>query len=273
MCHLCGSFVCFCVSPFSSISFFALWVFFFHASRDPNGFLSVFFSWCVRFMQLLFQRLEGQLFLSSPPSSRKEGEQQGQQEAGTKSPPPLLQHCFGGTLVNQIVREGGGGDDLRENAESFVCLSLDVKGCSSLENSLQKFVAGESFPDYAWDPAPAARVTITKRQCLLGAALPASLIFHLKRFEFNLDTFLREKVNDEFSFPIDTPLDVRPFTKEGLQQQQQGQDEGGCCYMYSLGAVVVHTGERVSETDWQTGMGNIVFIVVEPICSYLGLSL
>jgi hypothetical protein len=182
---------------------------------------------------------------------------------------PVLEHCFGGTLCNQIVKEEpaagtstgtstGTSDNLRESSEPFVCISLDVKGCSDLQSSLQKFVAGESFSDYCWEPGE-PRVTITKRQCILNDKLPLAMIFHLKRFEFNLDTFLREKVNDEFSFPVHTPLDAFPYTKEGLQQAGGGDggggddDDGGGrksnsrgeSYLYMLGAVVVHTGERM----------------------------
>lgn len=210
-----------------------------HAFKDSSGLAPVNVMVqqdAQEFLGTLFHRLEEQLFLTAP-----------SQEEVKKI--PLLQHCFGGTLCNQIVREAGGSpcgvtsaDDIRENTEPFVCISLEVKGCSNLESSLSKFVSGESFPDYSWSPDE-PRVTITKRQCLLNDQLPQSIIFHLKRFEFNLDTFLREKVNDEFSFPVDSPLDVYPYTKEGLMGENPHDDKKDACF-YTLGAIVVHTGTK-----------------------------
>jgi len=209
-----------------------------HAFKDPTGLAPVNVMVqqdAQEFLGTLFHRLEGQLFVAPADLPLDQRDKK----------VPLLQHCFGGTLCNQIVKEGIGtpsADDIRENSEPFVCISLEVKGCSDLESSMRKFVAGESFPDYEWD-SDQPRVSITKRQCLLNDELPQSLIFHLKRFEFNLDTFLREKVNDEFSFPVDTPLDVYPFTKEGLQgvgATCDNKDVSSC--LYTLGAVVVHTG-------------------------------
>ena len=171
---------------------------------------------------------------------------------------PVLDTIYSGIVVNQIIKRSceeetvaSPGDNIRENAEPFVCVSLDVKGCNTLESSLQKFVAGEVFTDYSWDPKE-PRVPITKRQCLLKDKLPNSIIFHLKRFEFNLDTYIREKVNDSFSFPIETPLNIYPYTKEGLSSNNAVQldnlpggsgcaDEASC--LYTLTAVVVHTGD------------------------------
>ena len=53
---------------------------------------------------------------------------------------------------------------------------------------------------------------------------PDTLMFHLKRFELNFDTFRREKVNDAFPFP--KFLNMYPYTKEGLTGQGQGQGQG-----------------------------------------------
>ena len=40
--------------------------------------------------------------------------------------------------------------------------------------------------------------------------LPPTLIIHLKRFEFNIETLDRNKVNDRLTFPID--LNMFPYT-------------------------------------------------------------
>src|SRR5687767_7284098 len=52
-----------------------------------------------------------------------------------------------------------------------------------------------------------------KRCCIKD--LPRNLILHLKRFEFDLDTMRKVKINDYCSFPFS--IDVKAFTKEGLE--------------------------------------------------------
>ena len=154
----------------------------------------------------------------------------------------LLQGFFGGKLCNQMFKTSPPADgqpEIREQEESFVCISLEVKGVKNLEESLERFVAGEQINDYLWNESDksSARENITKRQCI--SQLSNSIIFHLKRFELNFDTFRREKVNDLFPFPL--TLDMRPYTKEGLAQSSSSSEDNSC-YEYELGAVVVHTG-------------------------------
>ena len=47
--------------------------------------------------------------------------------------------------------------------------------------------------------------------------LPRFLIVTLKRFEFDLTTLTKVKVNDYCEFP--TELDMLPYTQEGMQRQ------------------------------------------------------
>ena len=56
------------------------------------------------------------------------------------------------------------------------------------------------------------QVDAVKRQCI--KELPPHLILHLKRFEFDLDTLRRKKVNDHFVIP--DRLNLKPFTEEGI---------------------------------------------------------
>lgn len=72
------------------------------------------------------------------------------------------------------------------------------------------YITGEKIPDFLWDDKSTSRVTITKQQCL--SKLNNTLIFHLKRFELNFDTFLREKVNEHFTFPL--TLDMYPYSRD-----------------------------------------------------------
>jgi ubiquitin C-terminal hydrolase len=166
----------------------------------------------------------------------------------------VLHKTFGGQLCNQMFPSPAAGEnaatprEVREQNEGFVCISVAVKGCETLEKSLAKFVEGEQIAGYQWEEGQ-PRVNITKRQCI--ARMSDTLIFHLKRFELNFDTFRREKVNDAFAFPMH--LNMYPYTKYGLEKAEgahtgaNGESaltEEDC--EYELSGVVVHTGTTES---------------------------
>ena len=225
------------------------------------------------FLQLLCERFEQCVTHSHMKATHARRSATHDSTAGTtlaaaNKPFDILQHSFAGGLCNQMIKHadsstkaagGAGGSaghdarDIREQSESFFCLSLEVKGLKNLEQSLSKFVEGEQIPDFLWEEG-APRANITKRQCI--SRLSDTLILHLKRFELNFDTFRREKVNDAFAFPLQ--LDMLPYTKEGLllAEQQQGQVhwqlgaaeaeaiglQPAAYYEYELTGVIVHTG-------------------------------
>ncbi len=59
-----------------------------------------------------------------------------------------------------------------------------------------------------------------KRQCILE--LPPHLIVHLKRFEFDLDTLRKKKVNDYCAIP--TTLNLKHLTKAGIQAKEAAEN-------------------------------------------------
>ena len=84
--------------------------------------------------------------------------------------------------------------------------------------------------------------------------LPDNVIFHLKRFDFNLFTLQRSKINDYFSFPEE--IDLNAYTVEHLSDPSIGKED-----MFELVGVLIHAGtsesghyysyirERPSKTD------------------------
>lgn len=158
----------------------------------------------------------------------------------------FLENFFAGKLCNQMFQTSPPLDsplEVREQEESFVCMSLEVKGMKNLEASLEKFVTGEQINEYLWNEndKSAPRVNITKRQCV--SQLSDTVVFHLKRFELDFDTFRREKVNDLFPFPLQ--LNMKPYTKVGLGIASGGVEVDSnppSYYEYELSGVVVHTG-------------------------------
>ena len=65
---------------------------------------------------------------------------------------------------------------------------------------------------------------------------PNILIFTLKRFEFDMESMLRYKLNDYFEFPLD--LDLQKYTSTYLKNNEDQSSE----YKYRLCGILVHSG-------------------------------
>jgi len=69
--------------------------------------------------------------------------------------------------------------------------------------------------------------------------IPDSLIFHLKRFDFNLRTLQRSKINDYFSFP--DVIDMHPYTVSFAEGNPDDVQD-----LFELVGVLVHSGTAES---------------------------
>lgn len=76
------------------------------------------------------------------------------------------------------------------------------------------------------------------RACLKD--VPDNLIFHLKRFDFDMVTMMRNKINDEFQFP--EHIDMSPFKVEYLSDQDTTVEPD----VFQLVGVLVHSGTAES---------------------------
>ncbi|KAI9167392.1 Ubiquitin carboxyl-terminal hydrolase [Paramyrothecium foliicola] len=170
------------------------------------------------FYSLLFDRWEGQLATSE---ERKQ-----------------LRAFYGGQLVQQVKSKEC--EHISERLEAFSAIQCDIKGKSTLQESLQAYVDGEIMEgDNKYKCSTCDRhVDAVKRACLKD--IPDHLIFHLKRFDFNLRTLQRSKINDYFSFP--TTIDMQPYTIEHLS----GTDTQGDEDVFELVGVLVHSGTAES---------------------------
>ena len=158
----------------------------------------------------------------------------------------------------------GGCGSMRERDEDYYSVSVNVKNKKNLEESLQEYVSGEVLNEVSCDKC-GKKSDMNKRTVL--HELKNSIIFHLKRFELNFQTFQNEKLNDRFEFPF--VIDLEPFTKEGVARRDlvskpQNFEDGGadcpneiesvkiyCChpkeyYEYELSGILVHTGNASS---------------------------
>lgn len=188
------------------------------------------------FYNLLFDRWEGQI----PPPDAKQ----------------IFRSFYGGQLVQQVKSKEC--PHISERLEPFSAIQCDIKGKSSLEESLQAYVDGEIMEGenkYKCSTCD-LHVDAVKRACLKD--VPDNLIFHLKRFDFNLRTLQRSKINDHFVFP--PKIDMRPYKVENLVDGVDESPED----MFELVGVLVHSGtaesghyysfirERPSSTDKET---------------------
>ncbi len=181
----------------------------------------------------------------------------------------VVESNFGGMLVNQIVSKDVNHPYVSERPEPFHILPVDVRGHTTLTKALDSFVKSELLNgDNQYRLDSGEFVDASKRTCIKSA--PNHLIINLKRFEFDLRTLTKRKVNDRFEFPL--TLDLEPYTLEYLSRTHageeagassgqsggeddqggvgQGNDEGGPssprskegAYMYELAGVITHSG-------------------------------
>ncbi|KAI0969306.1 hypothetical protein F4678DRAFT_439977 [Xylaria arbuscula] len=166
------------------------------------------------FFNLLFDRWEAQFTLDSDKKA--------------------LRSVYGGQLVQQVKSKEC--EHISERIEPFAAIQCDIKGKSSLEESLQAYVDGEIMEgDNKYKCSSCDRhVDAVKRACLKD--LPNNLIFHLKRFDFNLRLLQRSKINDYFPFP--EKIDMQPYTVEHLSDPSRNTNPD----IFELVGVLVHSG-------------------------------
>ncbi|KAF9195866.1 hypothetical protein BGZ50_003127 [Haplosporangium sp. Z 11] len=175
-------------------------------------------------------------------------------ESSVKNTPQenLFKQQYGGKLVQQIKSKDC--EHISEREDSFFSIQCEVKNKKTLEESLQLYVQGEILDgDNKYKCSSCDKhVDAIKRACI--KELPRNLILHLKRFDYDMDTMRRIKINNRFEFP--TRLDMEPYTLDYLTRKEQAQ-EGACtspstyfagakentaAFQYNLVGVLVHTG-------------------------------
>ncbi|KAL1911221.1 hypothetical protein Sste5344_003024 [Sporothrix stenoceras] len=170
------------------------------------------------FYNLLFDRWEGQLL--------------------SENDKKAFRSFFGGQIVQQVKSKEC--KHVSERLEPFSAIQCDIKGKASLQESLRAYVEGEIMEgDNKYNCSSCDRhVDAIKRACLKD--IPDHLIFHLKRFDFNLRTLQRSKINDHFSFPHE--LNMRPYTIDQLSNPDEEQPAD----IFELVGVLVHSGTAES---------------------------
>jgi ubiquitin carboxyl-terminal hydrolase 34 len=166
------------------------------------------------FYNLLCDRLEGQIL-----------------DADDKQ---FFRKIYGGQLVQQVKSKEC--EHISEREEPFSAIQCDIKGKSTLQESLRAYVEGEIMEgDNKYSCTQCNKhVNAVKRTCLKD--IPNNLIFHLKRFDFDLRTMQRSKINDHFQFP--NTIDMMPYGIDHLSDTEKEAPSD----MFELVGVLVHSG-------------------------------
>lgn len=133
---------------------------------------------------------------------RLEGAVKGTPQAKT------VQYHFGGKFANEMVCKGC--PHYYERPEPFLTLGVEIKHKKNVQEALTSFCQGEMLEgDNAYHCAQCDKKVDTLKRTVVKE-LPRFMIVSLKRFEFDLERFVRVKINDCCEFP--TELDMLPYT-------------------------------------------------------------
>mmetsp|Transcript_31511 Transcript_31511/g.77222 ORF Transcript_31511/g.77222 Transcript_31511/m.77222 type:complete len:1170 (-) Transcript_31511:337-3846(-) len=123
-------------------------------------------------------------------------------------------------------------DFTSERIEDFYDLSLNVRGCKNVIESLKQYVEKENLDGDNKYMAEGHGLQDAEKGCTFQK-LPPILHLHLKRFEYDPLRDANVKVNDRFEF--DEEIDLTGF--------EEGPDSEGQPLIYKLHSVLVHSGD------------------------------
>lgn len=147
----------------------------------------------------------------------------------------LYKLTFEGTLCNQLICKECPHSSERD--EAFLGLNIEVKNKKNLAEGLSKFIESEILEgDNAYFCERCKRKVNTIKRVVIKK-LPNHLMFVLKRFEFDFDTFNKVKINDFYEFPI--MIDMKPYTIYQNCEKTPYEDD---YFQYKLSGVIIHLG-------------------------------
>lgn len=142
--------------------------------------------------------------------------------------PNTLSTLFQGKLLNYIECINVDYKSTRE--EDFSDLSLNVKGCRNVYDSLEKYTEVEMMSGDNKYRADGFDELQEARKGVKFLKLPPVLQLHLKRFEYDFTRYAMVKINDRYEF--ETEIDLSRFV-----ENSDGTD------IYCLHSVLVHIGD------------------------------
>lgn len=147
----------------------------------------------------------------------------------------LFKQTFEGLLCNQLICKGCPHSSERD--EAFLGLNIEVKNKRNLAEGLAKFIESEILEgDNAYFCDSCKKKVNTIKRVVIKK-LPNHIMFVLKRFEFDFDTFNKVKINDFYEFPVS--IDMKPYT---IYQNEENPPYEPEYFQYKLAGVIIHLG-------------------------------
>lgn len=116
-------------------------------------------------------------------------------------------------------------NEMIEAKQDFITLSVNVQKSDNLNDSLKKL----------FENSLVVSSSETQKFSKIAQA-PQFLIINLNRFEYNLQTYQKTKINSQFSFPLE--LDITDYVQDYSETESE--------YKYELYAVSLHSGSADS---------------------------
>ncbi|GAM25105.1 hypothetical protein SAMD00019534_082800 [Acytostelium subglobosum LB1] len=148
---------------------------------------------------------------------------------GTKSE-GTIDNLFRGKIKNFIKCEKVKYESKRE--EEFYDLSLNVKGCPTIQTSFEKYTEIEKLDGNNMYDAEGFGLQVANKGCRF-LSFPPVLHLQLKRFEYDPMRDANVKVNDRYTFP--EQLDLSPYLDEEADKTTSS--------IYNLQGVLIHSGD------------------------------
>ena len=130
-----------------------------------------------------------------------------------------VNRLFQGTLSCEIRTRDG--KLVSEKEDIFSVLPLAVQGLSNMEESLKQMSEPDLISDYKVNDE-----TVTVQSITSVKTLPPHLIIHLKRFEYDYQTWRRIKISTAFSFPMEMSLAGAKYVLRGIVLHRGSADFG-----------------------------------------------
>ena len=141
---------------------------------------------------------------------------------------------FGGQIVQRI--ESKQCEHTSERMEPFSAIQCDIHGKSTLMESLNAYVSDDLMVGDNKYSCTSCGTYVNAVKRASFKEIPNNLIFHLKRFDYDVNSGQRNKINTRFEFPQE--LDMSPYHVDNVQKSgiETSPD------VFQLVGVLVHSG-------------------------------
>jgi ubiquitin C-terminal hydrolase len=161
----------------------------------------------------------------------------------------ILDNSIRGRLSSEVISLDKEYPYYSEQETPCLNISIEIKNKRTIEDALDQYVKGEIIEGYDCEKHN-KKINIIKRNCI--KKLSKNVIIHIKRFEFDYNTFEKVKLNDYFEFPM--VIDFKPWMRSSILYQNKddpnfkdleidySEINDTESFKYQLTGVLVHLG-------------------------------